>query len=48
VWTGGDSVVVSSEPLDDDLAWRPVPDGSLVVATPAAVKISPLPEEGTP
>jgi gamma-glutamyl hercynylcysteine S-oxide hydrolase len=48
VWTGGDSVVVSSEPLDDDPAWRPVPDGSLVVATPTAVKISPLPEEGTP
>ncbi len=44
---GSDSVVVSSEPLDDDPQWRPVPDGSLVVATPAAVKVSPLPEEGT-
>jgi gamma-glutamyl hercynylcysteine S-oxide hydrolase len=46
VWRGPDSVVVSSEPLDDDPAWRPVPEGSLVAATPAAVKISPLPEKG--
>lgn len=45
---GPDSVVVSSEPLDDDPAWRPVPDGCLVVATPEAVKISPLSKEGTP
>lgn len=36
------SVLVSSEPLDDDPAWRPVPDGHLVVATPAAVDLSPL------
>jgi gamma-glutamyl hercynylcysteine S-oxide hydrolase len=46
VWRGPDSVLVSSEPIDDDPAWRPVPDGSLVVATPAAVKISPLPQKG--
>jgi gamma-glutamyl hercynylcysteine S-oxide hydrolase len=43
-----DAVLVSSEPLDDDPAWRPVPDRSLVVATPQAVKISPLFQEGAP
>jgi glutamine amidotransferase len=39
------AVLLSSEPLDDDPAWRPVPDGRLVVATPATVEISPLPTE---
>jgi gamma-glutamyl hercynylcysteine S-oxide hydrolase len=48
VWRGPDAVLVSSEPLDDDPAWRPVPDGRLVVATPQAVKISPLLLEGAP
>jgi glutamine amidotransferase len=42
------SVLVSSEPLDDDPAWRPVPDGSVVVATAAAVDVSPLPEGAVP
>jgi gamma-glutamyl hercynylcysteine S-oxide hydrolase len=40
------SVLVSSEPLDDDPAWQPVPDGHLVVATPMAVDLSPLPPTG--
>jgi len=38
----GDGTVVASEPLDDDPAWRPVPDGSLVVATTATVDVRPL------
>jgi glutamine amidotransferase len=42
------SVLVSSEPLDEHPAWRPVPDGSLVVATPASVDVSPLPEGASP
>lgn len=46
------AVDVSSEPLDDDPAWRPVPDGSLLVArpgsngpasTPPTVEVTPLP-----
>lgn len=40
---GPESVLVSSEPLDGDAAWSEVPDGSLVVATPAHVDVSPLP-----
>ncbi len=40
-----DSVLLSSEPLDDDPAWIPVPDGRLVVATPSTVDISLLPSE---
>jgi gamma-glutamyl hercynylcysteine S-oxide hydrolase len=32
-WPDG-GVTVASEPLDDDPAWTPVPDGSLVVARP--------------
>lgn len=39
---GPESVLVSSEPLDDDAAWSEVPDGALVVATPSHVDISPL------
>jgi glutamine amidotransferase len=35
-------VTVSSEPLDDDTSWRPVPDRHLVVATPSTVDIDPL------
>jgi glutamine amidotransferase len=38
-------VLVSSEPLDDDAGWRPVPEGKLVVATPAHVDIT---EWGSP
>jgi glutamine amidotransferase len=37
------AVLISSEPLDTDPGWRPVPDGQLVVATAAAVHLSPLP-----
>jgi glutamine amidotransferase len=35
-------VLVSSEPLDDDPGWEPVPDGRLLVATPAHVDITDL------
>lgn len=42
---GGGSVLVSSEPLDDDPAWRRLDDGLLVVATTAGVDVSPLPEK---
>jgi len=45
VRTGGGATLVSSEPLDADPAWRPVPDGHLLVATPSTVDISPLPTE---
>jgi glutamine amidotransferase len=31
------SVLISSEPLDDDPAWRPVPDGTLLTATAATL-----------
>ncbi|MEH0983008.1 ergothioneine biosynthesis protein EgtC [Micromonospora sp. CPCC 205556] len=34
----GDAVLLASEPLDDDPGWRAVPDGQLVVATPAGVR----------
>lgn len=34
------SVLVASEPLDDDPGWRPVPEHSLLVADPSAVHIS--------
>ncbi|MDQ6614410.1 MAG: ergothioneine biosynthesis protein EgtC [Actinomycetota bacterium] len=38
------SVVVASEPLDDDPGWAPVPDGSLLTATAAVpCSIVPLP-----
>lgn len=39
------NVLVSSEPLDADPGWSPVPDGHLLVATPSAVDISPLPDK---
>jgi glutamine amidotransferase len=38
----GDAVLLASEPFDDHPAWRPVPDGHLVVATPAGLRTSPL------
>jgi glutamine amidotransferase len=38
-------VLLASEPLDDDPAWTPVPDGSLVEASAIAVKISPIPSQ---
>ncbi|MBA9007398.1 ergothioneine biosynthesis protein EgtC [Thermomonospora cellulosilytica] len=42
---GPGEVLISSEPLDDDPAWRPVPDRSLVVvdrADLAGIRITPL------
>lgn len=33
------SVVVASEPFDDDSRWTEVPDGSVLVATPASIMI---------
>jgi gamma-glutamyl hercynylcysteine S-oxide hydrolase len=42
VRAGADAVLVSSEPLDDDPAWQPVPDARLVVATPSTVDIDEL------
>jgi glutamine amidotransferase len=36
------SVLVSSEPLDDDPAWRPVPDRTLIAATATALTLTPL------
>jgi glutamine amidotransferase len=40
----GGSVLVSSEPLDEDPAWRRLPDGMLAVATLAGVDLAPLPD----
>lgn len=34
--------VLASEPLDDDPAWQPVPDGSLVIADRDGVQVRPL------
>lgn len=39
---GGGSVVVASEPYDDDPRWEPVPDRSLLLATAAEILITPL------
>jgi gamma-glutamyl hercynylcysteine S-oxide hydrolase len=36
------ATLISSEPLDDDPAWRAVPDRHLVVATAGTVEITPL------
>ncbi len=36
------AVLVASEPLDGDPAWSPVPDGTLVVASPSTVDSQPL------
>jgi glutamine amidotransferase len=41
-WAGDGAALLSSEPLDADPRWRPVPDGHLVVATAGAVQITPL------
>ncbi len=35
-------VLVSSEPLDDDPAWAPVPDRTLLVADPSGLTLTPL------
>jgi len=37
-------VLVSSEPLDDDPEWRPVPDRTLVAAGPTDLTLTPLGE----
>ncbi|MGC4861434.1 ergothioneine biosynthesis protein EgtC [Micromonospora sp. DT41] len=37
------SVLLASEPHDDDPLWQPVPDGQLVVATVDEVRVRPLP-----
>jgi gamma-glutamyl hercynylcysteine S-oxide hydrolase len=42
VLRGDDSVVVASEPYDDDHAWARVPDGSMVEARPGWVTTVPL------
>jgi len=34
--------LIASEPLDDDPAWQPVPDGRLVTADRSGVRIEPL------
>jgi glutamine amidotransferase len=34
--------LIASEPLDDDPAWQPVPDGHLVTADRAGIRIEPL------
>jgi glutamine amidotransferase len=44
----GGSVLVSSEPLDGDPAWRAVPDRVLVVATLTGVDLAPLPTGPAP
>ncbi|MQA86491.1 MAG: ergothioneine biosynthesis protein EgtC [Streptosporangiales bacterium] len=36
------AVVVASEPYDDEPGWRPVPQGSLVTASNAGIRITPL------
>ncbi|SCG68229.1 ergothioneine biosynthesis protein EgtC [Micromonospora inositola] len=38
VRTAGDSVLLASEPLDDEPGWQAVPDGQLVVATARGVR----------
>lgn len=42
VRTGGGAILVSSEPLDADPAWRPVPDGHLLVGTSSTVDTIPF------
>ncbi len=37
------SVVIASEPFDDDQAWQPIPDGQVVVADRGGVRHQPLP-----
>ena len=42
VCAGDASVLVSSEPLDDDPGWRSVPDDHLLVAGPSTLDLTPL------
>lgn len=46
VRVGPDAVLISSEPLDDDPRWQPVPDGHLVVATAGQLSIQPMGASG--
>jgi glutamine amidotransferase len=39
---GAGALVVASEPFDDDSAWRPVPDRSVVEASEAGVTVAPM------
>ena len=39
-----DAVVVASEPFDDDPRWTEVADGSVVEASPTAVRLTPIEE----
>jgi gamma-glutamyl hercynylcysteine S-oxide hydrolase len=39
-----DFVLIASEPLDDDPAWRPVPDRTLLVADSESLTLTPLGE----
>jgi glutamine amidotransferase len=49
VWRAdADGVVVASEPYDDEPGWVPVPDRSLLVATPDGVDSTPLPLDVPP
>lgn len=41
----GAAILLSSEPLDPDPGWRALPDRHLVVASAAAVEVTPLPNE---
>lgn len=43
--TSPDAVWIASEPLDDDPGWQPVPDRSLLVASPSTVEVSLLSSE---
>jgi len=45
VRTSVGSVLISSEPLDADPGWSPVPNDHLLVATLSTVDISPLPDK---
>jgi gamma-glutamyl hercynylcysteine S-oxide hydrolase len=38
----GHCVLVASEPTDDDPRWEPVPDRTLLLATPESVRLTPL------
>ncbi|SDY91640.1 glutamine amidotransferase [Micromonospora pattaloongensis] len=42
------AVLLSSEPLDGEPAWTPLPDGHLIVATGAALDVIALPDGGQP
>jgi glutamine amidotransferase len=46
--TGSDSVLISSEPLDDGAGWQAVPDRSIVIATASTVEVHPLPHDPLP